>query len=74
MSISKGSGQVFFWPVGNFAISRKFSPISIPEIAKTDLATFENSLTASQFFDTLWGKYWGLLKIGLVYSIINIFS
>ena len=41
----RGCGSVIFSTVRNFANLQKFSPIFIPEIAKTDLVIFEISLT-----------------------------
>src|SRR4051794_29317195 len=46
----QGSGSVFFLACVQISILRKFSSL-IPEIAKTDLAVFEKSLTAAMFFD-----------------------
>jgi hypothetical protein len=68
MSISKGSGQMFFSPEGNFTLSRKFSSISIPEIAKTDLAIFEKSQLQTSFL-TLSGINVGVCKS--CYKTIN---
>jgi hypothetical protein len=40
---------VFFSKFQNFVISQNFSPISIPEIAKTKKGDFSKSLTAANF-------------------------
>jgi hypothetical protein len=45
----QGSGSVFFSNFQNFVISKSFSPISIPEIAKTKKGDFSKSLTAANF-------------------------
>jgi hypothetical protein len=48
----QGSGSVIFSACVQISILRNFSSIFIPEIAKTDLAVLEKSLTAAKFFDT----------------------
>jgi hypothetical protein len=45
----QGCGSVFFSKFQNFEISKNFSPICIPEIAKTKKGDFSKSLTATYF-------------------------
>ena len=69
----QGSGSVIFSVFMQISILRKFSSISIPEIAKTNFAVFEKSLTAAKFFDNFCNNYWRKLKKFLIYLICNIF-
>jgi hypothetical protein len=49
MAISNRSDQLFFFRCVHFANLRKFSPIFIPEIAKTKKVDFSKPLTANGF-------------------------
>jgi hypothetical protein len=55
---SECSDRVIFLVVRNFTISKKFSPISIPGIAKIDFERSKKALNCSQLFDAFWGVKW----------------